>query len=430
MASQDATSSRAVDMSVGQVDEDVIADSLRLRRELGFEATESKLGAILKTKAPSTTSADARTESLVNEWGFIGTASEAAEMKRRDTLISAVEPTVQKFAQRENFAGHFLDNRNGGRLVVQFTDALPAEKTRDELAAKAVSSGSSSADVEFRVVQRSSAELTDGMEAVWAWAGQMDGGALPVVAVEEDVTTNRLNVVLRPGTAPDGVRGVLDRMNIPGDITEGDGADEACTSRNACDAPRRGGVGISRSGSLCTIGWVVNRNGVRGAVTAGHCWRGTNSGAVASGSGTYGSLTGTNALNNGTHADMRYISIPSDSRAWLYQNNSNKARVVTGSALGSVGSTSCLFGRNSATPRCGTISSTNASHTSSTCNCVVYGQSAASYASSGGDSGGAVASNSTGNVARGVHAGTYGGAKHYSWIGYTSTYSMGTLATG
>lgn len=412
------------------VDDDVIADSLRLRRELGFEATQSKLTTILESRAVSTAARGASTESLVNEWGFIGTAAEAAEMKRRDALVSAVEPTVRKMAGHENFAGHFLDNRNGGRLVVQFADALPAESTRETLTETAVASGSSAGDVEFRVVEHSSAELTDAMKAVWTWAAEVDGGGTPVVAVEEDVTGNQLKVVLRPGTERHGVRDVLARFDVPATITEGDGAEEACTSRNACDSPRRGGVGISRSNSLCTIGWVVNRSGVRGAVTAGHCWFGTNSGTVASGSATYGSLTGTNALSNGTHADMRFISIPSNGQPWLYQNASNKARVVTGSSLGSVGSTACLFGRNSENPRCGTISSTNASHNSNTCGCVVYGQSAASYSSAGGDSGGAVASSSTGNVARGVHSGSFGGAKHYSWIGYTSTYNMGSLATG
>ncbi|MFE7276071.1 hypothetical protein [Streptomyces sp. NPDC057623] len=430
VAAQSPASTDTVDLTLVQVDEDVIADSLRMRRELGFEATESKLAAILNTKAASTTSADVGTQALVNEWGFIGTAVEAAEMERRDALISAVEPTVQKFAQQDNYGGHFLDNKNGGRLVVQFAGTLPPKETQDTLAAETVASGSSTDDVEFRVVQRSSAELTDAMEAVWAWATAADNAELPVVAVEEDVAANRLKVVLRPGTAPDGVRSVLNRLNVPADITEGDGGDEACSSRNKCDSPRRGGVGISKSGGLCSIGWVVNRNGKRGAVTAGHCWRGTNSGAVKSGSGTYGSLTSTNALKAGTHADMRFISIPSNSKAWLYQNASNKARVVKKSSLGSIGSTSCLFGRNSEKPRCGTISSTNASHTSSTCNCVVYGQSAASYSSDGGDSGGAVASSTKGDVARGVHAGAYGGKKHYSDIGYTSTYNMGKLATG
>ncbi len=412
-----------------QVDGTDVAESLRLRRELGLESSESKLNAILRDRESLKSSAGARTEPLLNEWGFIGTAAEAAEMKRRDALVSAVEPHVRDFSQQSQFAGHFLDNRRGGRLVVQFADALPAGTAQAALTEAALKSGSSASDVEFRVVEHSTAELTGAMEAVWKWAAEAGGTEIPVVAVEEDVTTNGLKVVLRRGIVQDAVRDALARLGVPSVVTEADGGDEACTSRNACDSPRRGGVGISKSNGLCSIGWVVNRSGVRGALTAGHCWWGTNSGTVASGSATYGSLTGTNALTNGTHADMRFISIPSNSQPWLYQNASNKARVVTGSSLGSVGAVACLFGRNSENARCGTISSTNASHTSNTCSCVVYGQSAASYSSAGGDSGGAVASSSTGNVARGVHSGTFG-AKHYSWIGYSSTYNMGTLATG
>ncbi|MFE7897515.1 hypothetical protein ACFU3E_08285 [Streptomyces sp. NPDC057424] len=420
----------AVDVTGGQADDDVIAESLRLRGEFGFDADGAKLASILKTKAASAPSAEAGTQSLVNEWGFIGTAAEAAEMKRRDTLTSAVEPMVQKFAEHNDFAGHFLDTENGGRLVVQFADALPAEQTRNELTATALSSGSSTDDVEFRVVQRSSAELSNAMKAVWKW-DESAADAASVVSVEEDVAANRLNVALRPGTDPAGVRETLGKLGVPATITEGEGADLACTSRNKCASPRRGGVGITMpSGGGCTIGWVVKKGSSWGAVTAGHCDWGRNSGTVKSGA-AYGSLTSNNALKSGTHADMRFVKISGSAKPWLYQNNANKARVVKKKALGSVGSTSCIFGRNAANPRCGKITSTNVSRRSSTCNCVVYGQSAATFSAAPGDSGGAVASSTTGNTARGILSGTDGAGKmHYSWIGYTSTYGMGNLATG
>lgn len=415
----------------GQADEDIIAESDRLRREFGFEASGTELPSTLKADMAFAASADEDTQPLVNEWGFIGTAAEAAEMQRRDTLTSAVEPMVQKFGEQGNFAGQFLDTKNGGRLVVQFADALPGKEARDELAAKAVSSGSSADDVEFRVVQRSSLELTNAMKTVWEW-DDSTADTVSVVSVEEDVEANRLNVALKPGTDPAGLRETLGNLGVPANITVSKGADDlACTSRNACGSPRRGGVGVTMpSGGGCTIGWVVKKGSSWGAVTAGHCDWGRNSGTVKSGA-AYGSLTSNNALKNGTHADMRFISISSDAKPWLYQNNSSKARVVKKQALGSVGSSSCLFGRNSATPTCGKITSTNASRRSSTCGCVVYGQSAATFSAKPGDSGGAVASSTTGNTARGILSGSDGAGKmHYSSIGYTSTYSMGNLATG
>ena len=290
-----------------------------------------------------------------------------------------------------------------------------------------VATGSSADAVEFRTVARSSAELTDAMTETWSRAGATG----PVSAISEDVTTNGLLVSLRPGADPAPVDRALRERGITARFEHAAAVDEVCTSRNVCDSPRRGGVGISMpSGGLCSVGWVVTRSGVRGAVTAGHCDWGRTSGSVRSGSGTYGSINSINALSNGSHADMRFIVIPSGANPWLYQNAANKGRVVTGSALGATGQAACLFGRNSENPRCGTMSSTNASHTSNTCGCVVYGQSAANYASAGGDSGGAVASNSTGNVARGVHNAAIGSTKHYSWIGYTSTYNMGSLTTG
>lgn len=420
-AQQAPASSGTGNLTLRQVDKEVIADSLQLRRELGFEATETKLASILKTKS-----------AVTNEWGFIGTAAEAAEMKRRDTLTTAVEPMVQKFAKQNNFAGSFLDTENGGRLVVQFADALPAEKTRGQFAAKAVASDSSTDDVEFRVVKRSSAELTNAMKAVWKWDDSARAGTPSVVSVAEDVTTNRLKVALRTGTDPAGVREVLAKLGVPADFTESKGAvDLACTSRNKCDSPRRGGVGVSLPGGDCTIGWVVKKGSAWGAVTAGHCSYGRSSGTVKSGGATYGSLTNINALKSGTHADMRFIKISSNAKPWLYQNNSNKARVVKKQALGEVGSTSCLFGRNAATPRCGKIKSTNVSRRSSTCGCVVYGQSAATFSAKPGDSGGAIAGSTTGNTARGILSGDGGdGTMHYSWIGYSSTYNMGKIATG
>ncbi|MEU5401889.1 hypothetical protein ABZ348_21620 [Streptomyces sp. NPDC005963] len=405
-------------------DRAVLAESSRLRGELGFPAPGGRLHSLVEQRSGTT----AGVRSLVNAWGFIGTADEAAEMRRRDALVAAVEPTVRTYAQRNDFAGHFLDNRNGGRFVVQFAGALPDQQTRERLLDRAEAAGSARSAVEFRAVKHSSAQLTRAMKALWGSVGTARGTS-PVVAVAEDVIANRLKVTVRPGTPTLPLRSALAGLGVPAQLSEGEGVEEACTSRNVCDSPRRGGVGVGFAGVLCSIGWVVNRAGVRGAVTAGHCAWGTNSGTVSSGAGAYGSLTNINALAAGTHADMRYVSIPSGGQPWLYESAAVKARVVTGSALGTVGATSCLFGRNSESARCGTISSVNASHTSSTCGCVVYGQSAASYASAGGDSGGAVASGTTGSTARGVHSGSFGGAKHYSWIGYTSTYNMGSLAT-
>ncbi|MCM2387806.1 S1 family peptidase [Streptomyces albipurpureus] len=407
-----------------QADSTVFAESLRLRGELGFGTSASELSAIVQQRSR----AQAGLGTLVNEWGFIGTAAEAKEMRRRDALLASVAPTVRGLAQRDDFAGHFLDNRQGGRLVVQFAGALPAQQTRKQLLARAGVAGSAASDVEFRVVKHSTARLTRAMKALWG-SVRTAAAVSPIVAIDEDVVANRLKVTISRGTSPHAVRATLAKLGVTARISEGEGIEEACTSRNVCDSPRRGGVGVSFAGVLCSIGWVVNRAGVRGAVTAGHCGWGTNTGTVSSGAGAYGSLTNINALSAGTSADMRYISIPSGGQPWLYESAAVKARVVTGSALGTIGATSCLYGRNSESARCGTISSTNASHTSSTCGCVVYGQSAASYTSAGGDSGGAVASSTTGSTARGVHSGTFGGAKHYSWIGYTSTYNMGSLAT-
>lgn len=405
------------------LDTSVLEESQRLRVELGFAAETAELRQLVTELDLDHASVGGQLP--INEWGFIGTKAENAEVQRRESLLLAVEPHLTEFANRSNYAGHFLDNSNGGRLVVQFSGSLADATDRRAVAAEALDAGSSSSDVMFRVVDRSSDELTSAMKSLWA---KKTATSSELVAIAEDVKSNSLIVTVEPGTDQAHIDALAKSSTVPITVVEGEGQEEACTSRNACNSPQRGGVGIQVGTGLCSAGWVVNLGSARGVITAGHCWYGTNSGTVSS-SGTYGSLTSTNALYGGSHADMRYISV-SDSRPWLYQSSSVPARTVTGSSLGSVGSTSCLFGRNSASARCGTISSTNASHYSGTCGCTIYVQSVASYSSAGGDSGGAVASSSTGNIARGVHSGTFGGGKHYSWIGYSSTYNMGTLATG
>ncbi len=185
---------------------------------------------------------------------------------------------------------------------------------------------------------------------------------------------NGLVVSLKRGANATPITNLLQARGINARIEYADAVDEACTSRNVCDSPRRGGVGITMpTGSACSVGWIVTRNGARGAVTAGHCAWDRKSGSVNSGA-FYGSINSINALSAGTHADMRFIDIPGGAQPWLYQHSTTKARTVTGSSLGAVGATACLFfGRNSEFPRCGTISSTNASHFSNTCSCAVYG---------------------------------------------------------
>lgn len=403
---------------------DTLSESIRIRAEHGLPVTDQALA----ERGLSSRSTEAELEGAINQWGFIGTVAEDREIARRDALVRQVEKEVPNLSSIPGYAGHFLDNLNGGTFIVQFQRGKFPDNLSQTLTHAAQRSGSRPSDIQVREVERSSAQLTDEMRTIWRQA-EAKGLMSEITNVGEDPRTNGLAVTVAKVEAIEKLQ-PLTGKGIPVAISVADGTDLACSSRNSCDSPRRGGVGITRSGSACTVGWVMYRGGAPGAVTAGHCWFGTNSGAVLSGSSTYGSLTSTNALTNGTHADMRWISIPNGAMPWIYASDSAKQNVVKNQSLGSVGASACLLGRNNPSPRCGTITSTNSSHVSSTTGYVVYGQSRASFAAAGGDSGGAVASSSTGITARGIVSNGGGGGVNYSWIGHSSTYNMGALYIG
>ncbi|MEW2014361.1 MULTISPECIES: hypothetical protein [Microbacterium] len=408
---------------------EILDQSERIRAELGFPASTDAIARILATEGLTIRSSAAALAPEVNEYGFIGTAAETAEISRRNALVESFESEAPEVLEAPGFAGYYLDNINGGTLVVQFQPGQAPTDLATELRELAISSGSSEEDIAIREVEHSSADLDAAMHAAWDEA-QKAGYAPNIASIAEDPLTNSLDITLTDASVGELVQRTLEASGVDASYeVDQEVGDLDCSSRTDCDAPRRGGVGIDRSNAGCTTGWVMVRNGVRGAITAGHCWYGAT-GTVTSGGETYGSLTSTNALAPGTHADMRWISIPSNAQPWIYANNSAKSNVVKGQSLGAVGSTACQFGRNSATPRCGTISSTNVSHYSATVGGTVYGQSRSTMSGQGGDSGGAVASSTAGTTARGTVS--YGGASwvNYSWIGYAGQYNLGTLVTG
>lgn len=408
---------------------DPIKESMRLRGEHGLDATETAVKAALRVRGLSVDARSTELQTAVNQWGFIGTPAEDREISRRESLVTRVEKDVPNLRSLPGFAGHFLDNKNGGKFIIQFEQGTAPASLAQKLSTVAALSGSTASDIQIREVKRSSADISTAIRAAWDSLGSQ-GATKDVSSIAENTKTNGLTIGLRSTTAKSRVGSLASKLGLPVAFTLEQGEDLACTSRTSCDSPRRGGVGITRSGSACSVGFVVVRSGVRGAVTAGHCWFGTNSGSVLSGTPTYGSLTSTNALTNGTHADMRWIAIPSGAQPWIYSTNSAMQNVVRGQALGTVGSSVCQFGRNSASPRCGTITSTNSSHVSSVTGYTVYGQSKGTFAAAGGDSGGAVSSSTAGTTARGTVSNGASGNVNYSSIGYTSTYNLGTLLTG
>lgn len=403
----------------------ILAESERLRGLHGFDPN---LDPVLETFGLTVEASEKELAAKVNNWGFIGTADENREMQRRETLLRSIELKIPGLSSSEGFGGVYLDNPNNGQLVIQFKEAIP-DGIVDRVVDVARTSGSESGDVRFEMVPFSAEDLDKTVHAVFdrGEVEQSERSMAAVQSVSVDASANGLNVGLLPGTDPASIVDLLETQGVPYEITYGVFEEEDCNNRNNCGTPRRAGVQINHAGGSCTSGYLTEKQGTPGGLTAGHCWYGDNNGNVSAGGENYGDLNGNNDLSDGTHADWRRIVLPSGSPR-LYRNDNNKFEPVDGGpSLGAQGASICLFGMNSDGPRCGTIESTNANHTSNTCGCRVYGQLAANYASDNGDSGGAVGTNATGNVARSIHAGAYNGEKHSSYLGYLGTYNLGHL---
>lgn len=404
----------------------ILAESQRLRGLHGFDTS---LDPVLASFGLSVDSSEKLLSTKVNNWGFIATPEENSEMQRRETLLRNIELQVPDLSGTAGFGGIYLDNANNGQLVIQFKEAIPSG-IQDRVVEVTRTSGSEIDDVRFEMVQFSAVELDEAVRDVFDRGAteQTDKSISPVQSVSVDAQENGLNVGLLPGTDPGSIVKLLETRGVPFEITYGTFEEENCNNRNNCGQPRRAGVQIDRSGGSCTSGYLTLKSGTVGGLTAGHCWYSDDSGNVSSGGENYGDLNGNNDLTDGTHADWRRIVLPNGAPR-IYRNDNNKFEPVDGGpSLGAQGASICLFGMNSDGPRCGTIESTNANHVSSYCpGCRVYGQIAANYSSGSGDSGGAVGTNATGNVARSIHSGSFDGEKHSSYLGYLDTYNLGHL---
>lgn len=403
----------------------IVEESMTIRASFGLPATRDDVEKILASRGMGTEDAG-RYDVPAEGWGFILTEAEAHRLESREALYRTVEETNPGLFAFDGFAGAYLDVETD-QLVIQYSKSVPFLDL-SLLEARGVSAS----QLRFVAVQHSSAYLTNVQVSLWKEAASLSGD--PLVSIAEAVEENGLVVTLSDGVAPEAAHALrleLQLADVHYVVRTGTAYDDACTSRTSCNSAQRAGVRVTVGGN-CSSGWVVNRSGVRYALTAEHCWFGTNSGTVTSGGGTFGSLNSVNTLAAGSHADLRLIRTTT-SQPWIYHSNSTKSRVVNGTSGPVVNGTACLYGANSESGRCGTIASTNASKWSPTCGCTLYGMVTANYSqsvSTGGDSGGAVSSSNTGQWARGVHQGSDGSTKYFTNIAYLSTYGLGSVATG
>ncbi|MBA2717852.1 MAG: hypothetical protein H0U52_01225 [Chloroflexi bacterium] len=211
------------------------------------------------------------------KWGVPMTADEEAlidlggRMEFADTADRDVLPALRRLS---SFGGAWIDQQNGGRLVVQLTrpeDAAVAQ-ARSRLPA-----GPRGLVVEF--VDHSETELQAALETAGkAWDGLT---SVRPLGIATDVRNNRLSLEV---LAVDGIRAraaaasIERRVGVAIDVVStatSRASDVACTDREHCSDPYKAGILIREGGTSgeppCTLAFPIVVAGDVQAVTAGHC---------------------------------------------------------------------------------------------------------------------------------------------------------------
>lgn len=199
---------------------------------------------------------------------------------------------------------------------------------------------------------------------------------------------------------------------------------DSCADRHLCNSPQRAGVMVKEVGTpahlYCSTAFAVRRSGDEQVITAGHCFRGNTSSALHSGSaGLFGYLTTRTWYYQGSRADARLISTAdSTTNNWIY-TRATQQQTVTGkhsAAQTMVGTFVCVYAYVLQNGNCGNVTVREVDSSRADCNCTLRLQFHANYAREGGNSGGAVSSQ-TGATAVGIHsAATAGGAAVFSHV--------------
>lgn len=299
------------------------------------------------------------------------------------------------------FAGTYIDREGADRWVVLISkdDDLNEDQLLGLITSEEIRSRTT-----IRVVAHSLNELRERKRHVET----MMSVSKEVLGVGLDIRKNGLYVVLAPGVRAPFLVDTLPPSSVPLYIVNGINSEDSCNDRLNCGGAdaRRGGVSLNRGGGVCTSGLNVWKNGVAYSTTAGHCWYGSNSGLVASGTQTFGSLNGSNWLFSGSHCDCRLVTTSGTTPNRLYRNNADKYQPVTSkTAYSQVGDYVRLYGRN--TQSTGQVTYLEYTYISPTCGCQLSQATLASYSSAPGDSGAAIASTG-GSIAKGIHSGRSG----------------------
>jgi hypothetical protein len=231
------------------IDASQLANAIRVRTELGFDARPELVERILLERPGGTRGG-----------GF--TEAESTEVERRTQLMEGLGDGLAFLDDhRREFGGHYFDHRRHGVVLVVNLPPGTAASTTSALMASTPDEGL----IEFRAVRYSLAELEAVRDAVF--------DALPRDQAKTAHVDPRLNRVVL--SVPRGMVATADRivenagwpvlLEIGGPVT---GA--ACVSRASCEVPWRGGIHASG----CTWGFnarPVGPSSTRYVLGGGHC---------------------------------------------------------------------------------------------------------------------------------------------------------------
>ncbi len=330
-----------------------------------------------------------------SQWGIPMTGVEEAslDLVGRMTFANAVAVGVLPYAEKlPTFAGAWIDELQNGSLVIMLTrpDAATEATIRTLLPG-------GSRGVRFSLVSTPYAALVAAAEEVVAnWSAAVPD--VPPYQVGVDTASNQVAVQvpalgISAAAAAIGSLGLAHGVRVV--VTAGEPSQDAtCTDRDHCSSPLKAGDvirnGSSSSTGTCTMSWHILVGSDKQFMTAGHCGRAylPSVNWYHKGYGLIGSdQSNLEDLSSRKKDEMR-VQMP-DAQASALVYGVPAVQQIVAAALPVVGMAVCGSLGISNTIRCGTVTSTWTSWTSSDCNpaCTVWGGATSGITLIPGDSG-------------------------------------------
>ncbi|MCL7453319.1 MAG: S1 family peptidase, partial [Anaerolineae bacterium] len=250
-----------------------------------------------------------------DRFGIPLTETEAEEVQARFAFAAAAHEAVLPFVESlPTFAGAFFDHQAGGELVILLTAA-------DDLAqAEILSLAPAGRRTKVELVEYTQAQLREALpraRAAWTAIGGPEAYAVVV-----DTPANAIRIDVDPVNLEEAEKlaaGVGAAIDLPVFVAVGERPQEsACTDRENCTSPMRGGIVIYHTKSpgvigQCTMGFHIQVGSDEQFVTAGHCGYSGSNNWYHTGYGYVGNERNTQYYNNGRDIMTVQISDSQDS---------------------------------------------------------------------------------------------------------------------